>query len=125
MNERYWQVLEEREQGQLRIVIDKSWEDLHPRDCFGDSVDPDTGEPYVEEICRKIDNNELDWFTLRARVFYEDILLGYCNVSGLLYEDAREVLTDGIADDLVYAAMDEARDRVAELKIKFAELDCA
>ena len=78
MSQRYWDILEERDQGQLHIVIDKSYEDLHPADCFDTSIDPATGRPYydIEEMCRKIDSYELDWFILRARVFYEDIELG-------------------------------------------------
>ena len=125
MSQRYWDILEERDVGQLRIVIDKSWEDLHPADCFDTSIDPDTGKPYydIEEICSRIDSYDLDWFILRARVFYEDIELGDSIVGGFLYEDAREVLTDGTADDLVYEAMSEARKRASELKTAFMELE--
>ena len=120
-----WDVLEERDVGQLRIVVDKTWEDMHPKDCFDTSIDPDTGKPYfdIDEMCRKIDAYQLDWFMLRARVFYEDIELGRTIVGGFLYEDAREVLQDGTADDLIYDAMQEARERAAELKTKFMDLE--
>lgn len=125
MSQRYWDTLEERDVGQLRIVIDKTWEDLHPADCFDTSTDPDTGKPYfdIEEICNKIDSYQLDWFVLRASVYYEDILLGRNIVGGFLYEDAREVLKDGTAEDLIYEAMREARERAAELKTKFMDLE--
>ena len=125
MSDRYWEVLEERDVGQLHIVVDKTWEDLHPKDCFDTSVDPNTGLPYynIEEICARIDSYDLDWFILRARVFYEDIELGNHIVGGFLYEDARAVLTDGTADDVVYGAMEEAKRRAGELKTKFMELE--
>ena len=113
----YWDVLEERDQGQLHIVIDKTWEDCSPRDLFDDTVYD------LDEICGKIDSYDLDWFVLRARVFYEDIELGSSIVGGFLYEDARETLTDGTADDLIWTAMQDARARASDLKTKFMELE--
>lgn len=117
MSDRYWEMLEERDVGQLRVVIDKSWEDIHPRELFDASCYD------IEDICSKIDAYELDWFILRARVFYEDVELGDHIVGGFLYEDAREVLVDGTADDVVYGAMEEAKKRAGELKTKFMELE--
>ena len=117
MSQRYWEVLEERDVGQLHIVIDKSYDELHPQHCFDESCYD------IEDICRKIDAYELDWFILRARVFYEDVELGDHIVGGFLYEDAREVLVDGTADDVVYGAMEEAKKRAGELKTKFMELE--
>ena len=120
-----WDILEERDVGQLRIVVDKTWEDSHPRDLFDTSTDPDTGRPYfdIEQMCQDIDDNKLDWFMLRARVFYEDIELGSHICGGFLYEDAREVLRDGMAEDMIYGAMSEARKRAAQLKTAFMELE--
>ena len=120
-----WDVLEERDIGQLRIVVDKTWEDSHPRDLFDTSIDPDTGRPYfdIEQMCQDIDDDKLDWFVLRARVFYENIELGRSIVGGFLYEDAREVLQDGTAEDLMWEAMQEAKKRAATLKTKFMELE--
>lgn len=125
MSNYIWDVLEERDVGQLHIVVDKTWEDTHPQHCFDTSIDPDTGKPYydIEDICAKIDNDDLDWFVLRARVFYEDILLGRSIVGGFLYEDAREVLTDGTAEDLMWEAIQEAKKKAVDLKTKFMELD--
>jgi hypothetical protein len=120
-----WDVLEERDVGQLHIVVDKTWDEGHPKDCFDTSIDPDTGKPYfdIEEICDKIDSYELDWFVLRARVFYENIELGRSIVGGFLYEDAREVLQDGTAEDLMCEAMREAKKRAAQLKTAFLDLE--
>jgi hypothetical protein len=60
---------------------------------------------------------------LRARVMLDGHELGEHIVGGFLYEDAREVLTDGMAEDLIYSAMQEARTEVQRLRSKLAELD--
>ena len=54
---------------------------------------------------------------------YEDIELGREMVGGLLYKDANKVLSDGTANDLIWAAMEEAKRRARELKTKFMELE--
>jgi hypothetical protein len=74
-------------------------------------------------MCHKIDRGDLDWFILRARVLYEGIELGSDIVGGFLYEDARETLTDGTAEDLIYSAMKEAKIGASILKEKFEELE--
>jgi hypothetical protein len=63
-------------------------------------------------MCRKIDRGELDWFMLRVRVMHEDVELAVNYVGGFLYEDAREVLTDGVAEDMIQESLDEAKKRV-------------
>lgn len=125
MSNYIWDILEERDIGQLQIVVDKTWDDTHPSHCFDTSIDPDTGKPYfdIEDICTKIDNDQLEWFVLRARVFYEGIELGRSIVGGFLYEDSREVLTDGTAEDLMWEAVQEAKKKAVDLKTKFMELD--
>ena len=125
MSQNHWTKLLEETRGQLTIIVDKLWEDLHPSDCFDTSIDPDTGRPYydVNEMCHKIDRGDLDWFILRARVLYEGIELGSDIVGGFLYEDARETLTDGTAEDLIYSAMKEAKIGASILKEKFEELE--
>jgi hypothetical protein len=105
--------------------VDKTWDDLHPQDSFDTSINPDTGLPYydINEMCYKIDRGDLDWFMLRVRVLFEGVELGSDIVGGFLYEDAREVLTDGTAEDLIYSAMKEAKAGAAILKEKFEELE--
>jgi hypothetical protein len=100
---RHWdELLREQREG-FEIVVDKSWEDISPRDLFDDSITD------IDEICRKIDSYDLDWFMLRARVLLDGHELGEHIVGGFLYEDAREVLRDGMAEDLIYQAMEEAK----------------
>jgi hypothetical protein len=94
--------------------VDKTWEDLHPQDSFDTSINPDTGKPYydIEEMCRKIDRGELDWFMLRVRAMHEDVELAVNYVGGFLYEDATEVLRDGTAEDMIWETVEEAKKRV-------------
>lgn len=114
---RHWETLAEYDRDGFNVIVDKTWEDCHPSDLFDTSLDPDTGKPYydVEEMCRKIDQGLLDWFMLRVRVMHEDVELAVDYVGGFLYEDAREVLTDGVAEDMIESALAEARRRVPEL----------
>ena len=114
---RHWETLAEYDRDGFNVIVDKTWEDCHPSDFFDTSTDPDTGKPYydVEEMCRKIDQGLLDWFMLRVRVMHEDVELAVDYVGGFLYEDAREVLTDGVAEDMIESALAEARKRVPEL----------
>jgi hypothetical protein len=114
---RYYDTLAEYDREGFNVIVDKTWEDLHPQDSFDTSIDPDTGKPYydIEDICRKIDRGDLDWFMLRVRVMHEDVELAVNYVGGFLYEDAREVLTDGTAEDMIWETVEEAKRRVPTL----------
>ena len=74
-------------------------------------------------MARKIDRCELDYFMLRARVLLDGHEMGSHVVGGFLYEDAREVLRDGMAEDLIWQAMSEAKTEVLRLRSKLADLD--
>ena len=120
-----WELLRQEQRGPVTVYVEKTWEDMHPSDCFDTSIDPDTGNAFfdIKEMCYKIDRGDLDWFMLRARVEFEGCELGSSIVGGFLYEDAREVLTDGTAEELIYQAMSEAKMGAAILKEKFEELE--
>ena len=111
---RYYDTLAEYERDGFTVVVDKTWEDLHPSQCFE--------EEDVEEIVRKIDNGTYDWFMLRVRVLVEGLEMGSHYLGGCCYEDAREVLKDGTAEDCIGEALAEAKKDVYRLKQKFAEL---
>jgi hypothetical protein len=122
---RHWDELLRETRAGFEIVVDKSWEDIPLESLFDTSIDPDTGKPYfdVKDMARKIDRGDLDYFMLRARVLLDGHELGEHIVGGFLYEDARETLRDGMAEDLIYAAMEEAKTEVLRLRSKLAELD--
>ena len=111
---RDYTTLAELDREGFNVIVDKTWEDLHPQDSFDTSIDPDTGKPYydIEDMCRKIDRGDLDWFMLRVRVMHEDVELAVNYVGGFLYEDATEVLRDGTAEDMIWEAVEEAKKRV-------------
>jgi hypothetical protein len=106
---RHWDELARYEREGYTVIVDKTWEDLSPRDLFDDTVCD------IDEICRKIDSYDLDWFMLRARVLLDGHELGEHIVGGFLYEDARETLKDGTAEDLIYQAMIEAKEEARRL----------
>jgi hypothetical protein len=112
----YFDTLAEFERDGFTVIVDKTWEDLSPRDSFDDSCHD------VEQICRDIDSGNLDWFMLRVRVLVDGLELGSHYLGGCLYVDAKEVLTDGTAEDCIGEALHEAKGQVYKYKQKFAEL---
>jgi len=112
----YYDTIAEFERDGFTVIVDKTWEDLNPRDMFDDAVSD------IEQMCRDIDSGMLDWFMLRARVLVDGLELGVSHVGGCLYKDAKEVLTDGLAEDLIYEALVEAKGQVYKYKQKYAEL---
>jgi hypothetical protein len=121
---RHYDTLLEEKRGQYNVIVDKTWEDIPLGDLFDTSIDEETGKPYydIEEMARKIDRGDLDYFMLRVRVFYEGVELGTDYCGGFLYEDARDVLKDGIVEDMIYTAIEEAKKEALDLKRKFQEL---
>lgn len=111
---RYYDTIAEFERDGFTVIVDKTYEDFNPRDHFeSDNMD---------EIIRKIDNGTYEWFMLRVRVLVEGLELGSAYLGGCLYEDAREVLSDGTAEDFIAEAMKEAKSQVYRMSKKFAEL---
>jgi hypothetical protein len=99
----------------FEVIVDKTYEDLDPRGQFEESD--------VEEILHKINDYTYDWFMLRVRVLAEGVELGSAYLGGCLYEDAKEILADGTAEDMIYEAMIEAKSNVYRVYKKFAELN--
>jgi len=106
---RYYDTLAEYEREGFKIIVDKSYEDLNPRDCFDESCTD------IEEIIKDIDRGHLDWFMLRVRALVDGHELGSAYLGGMLYEDPRECLTDGSAEDMICEAIAEARKEAQRL----------
>jgi hypothetical protein len=113
---RYYDTLAEFERDGYDIIVDKTYEDLNPRDSFDEECHD------IDEICKDIDRGHLEWFMLRVRVLVDGLELGSAYLGGCLYEDPREILTDGTAEDFIAEAMKEAKSKVYKYKQKFAEL---
>jgi hypothetical protein len=95
------------------VIVDKTWDDTRIADCFDDTCYD------IASMERRVDSGQLDWFLLRARVLLKGHELGSSYLGGCLYEDARECLEDGIAEDVIFEAMNRAR---GEAKILQAAL---
>jgi hypothetical protein len=104
---RDYETLLEEQRGPYTVVVDKTWEDINPRDCF-EAEDAD-------EICRKIDNGTYDWFMLRVRVQFEGYELAAEYLGGCCYQRPEEVLTDGTAEDIIEQAIEGARKETLKL----------
>ena len=113
---RYYDELAVYERNGFDVIVDKSYEDLDPKDCFDDSCFD------IKEMYSDIEHGNLDWFMLRVRVMVENIELSSQFLGGCLYEDAREVLTDGTAEDLIAEALVEAKRDVYRLYKKFQDI---
>ena len=98
------------------VIVDKTWEDLSPRDCFDDSVTD------IKQLCEDIESGKLDWFMLRVRLMVDEYEITSEWLGGCLYENPREVLTDGTVEDLIAQAMITARREVYRMYKRFQEI---
>ena len=113
---RYYDTLAVYERDGFDIIVDKTYEDMDPRDSFDDECFN------LKEMYSDIECGNLDWFMLRVRVMVEGLELSSQFLGGCLYKDAREVLTDGTAEDLIAEALVEAKRDVYRLYKKFQDL---
>lgn len=116
---RYYDELAQYERDGFDIIVDKSYEDMDPKDCFDDECFN------IKEIYSDIECGNLDWFMLRVRVMVEGLELASEYLGGCLYKDASEVLTDGTAEDIIDVALEHAKTQVYRLSRKFTELSYA
>ena len=112
---RHYDELLNEQRGPFNVIVDKTWEDIDPRGQFEDCD--------VEEIIEKINNCTYDWFMLRTRIFWENVELAAEYLGGCLYEDVREVLTDGVAEDQIWTALQHARVELAALREKIQNIN--
>jgi len=103
------------ERNGLDIIVDRTYEDLNPYDHFEESD--------AAEICRKIDNGTYDWFMLRVRVLLAGHEFATTYLGGCLYEKPEDVMTDGVADDMIFTALNEAKEEIVRMQKLMSELD--
>ncbi len=104
--QRYYDELARFEREGFDVIVDKTWEEISLRDCFDDSCYD------IRDMENKVNSGELDWFMLRVRALVDGHELGSAYLGGCLYEDAREVLSDGTAEDQIFMALEEAKKAV-------------
>ena len=112
----YYDELATYEREGFTVIVDKTYEDMHPRDSFDDSCHD------IDEICKDIDRGHFEWFMLRVRILVEGLELSSQHLGGCLYKDAREILTDGTAEDIIGEALTDAKKQVYRLSRVFAAL---
>jgi len=113
---RYYDELATYERNGFTVIVDKTYEDLNPRDSFDDTITD------IDEIIKDIDRGHLEWFMLRVRVLVEGLELSSEYLGGCLYEEPREILTDGTAEDIIDQALTDAKKQVYRLSKVFAGL---
>ena len=113
---RHYDELATYEREGYEIIVDKTWEDLSLNQCFDDT------QFDLAEMQHNIEHGRLDWFMLRVRVLVEGLEIADHYLGGCLYEDAREVLTDGTAEDCISQALEEAKSKVWRLSRVFGGL---
>lgn len=106
-----WTEIDRREVDGYTIKICKSYENMSVRDDFLEET-----EEYLDELETKIDKGEVEWFQLRVQATIRDYVLGETYCGGFLYDDAVEVLTDGVIEDMTYDAIQNANAEKVYLK---------
>jgi hypothetical protein len=111
---RHYEELATYDRDGFEIIVDKTWEDMDPRGLFE--------EADIGDIVDKINDGTYDWFMLRVRVMVDEHEMGSHYLGGCCYEDARDCLIDGTAEDIISEALQEAKREVFHMKQRFAEL---
>ena len=106
---KYYDELARYDREGFEIIVDKTWEEIALRDCFDDTCYD------IAEMEDKVNRGVYDWFMLRVRVLVDGHELGSSYLGGCLYEDPKECLTDGTAEDQIEQALEEARKQVYPL----------
>jgi len=113
---RHYDEIDSFERSGFTVIVDKTYEDIHPRDCFDDT------QFDIAEMCHNIEHGNLDWFMLRVRIMVDEYELASEFLGGCLYENAREVLTDGTAEGLIDEPMITARREVYRMYKRFQDI---
>jgi hypothetical protein len=107
---RYFEHLDTQVRDGFIIVVDKTYEDTDPWDSLSECFDS------KEELFKDIDSGKYEWFMLRVRALVSGHTLAEEWVGGCLYENAEDVLKDGIAEDLIQEAIAQAKTEIIHLR---------
>jgi len=93
------------------VIVDKTWEDIDPWDQLSECYDS------RDELYRKINDGDLDWFMLRVRVMLNGHELAVKYLGGCLYNwnSVSDVLTDGTVEDCLLEVLPEAKEEALRL----------
>jgi len=68
-----------------------------------------------KEICDKIYNGDLTWFTAKVEIKVSGVELATEYLGACCYKDYKEFITDGYYDDMVTSAIEQADAKLVEL----------
>jgi hypothetical protein len=114
---RHYDELASFERDGFLIFVDKSWEDIDPWDQLSECFDDQ------KQLYRDIESGKYEWFMLRVRAMFNGHELSCRYLGGCLYEDAKDVLTDGTVEDQLIEVLHEARQEALRLKQALVEMD--
>ena len=117
MQNYYEELIRLEDRDGFEIIVDKTWEDIQIRDCFDETCYD------IRDLEARVNDGRLDWFVLRVRASIDGHELGSAYLGGCLYEDAREVLSDGTAEDLIEQAVQAAQAEVYPLLRKLLAIN--
>lgn len=109
---RHWYTVAEKQDGPFKVVHSWTYDETSPRDCFDDSCFD------LDDMCRKIDRGDLDWFIARVQYFYDGVEMGVHHLGGCLYDNVKQAFElglDGYLEDLEYQAREDAMKRVDKM----------
>jgi hypothetical protein len=96
--------------------VDKTYEDIDPWDQLSECFDN------KKDLYADIESGKYDWFMLRVRALVDGHEMGTSYLGGCLYENPKDVLTDGTAEDLISESLIEAKRDVYRMYKRFQEL---
>ena len=113
---RHFDEIDSFERDGFTVIVDKTYEDIDPWDQFSECFD-DKKQLYAD-----IESGKYDWFMLRVRLMVDEYEITSEWLGGCLYENPREVLTDGTVDDLIATAMITAKREVYRMYKRFQDI---
>jgi hypothetical protein len=113
---RHFDEIDSFERDGFTVIVDKTWEDIPVADCFDDT------QFDIAEINHNIEHGHMDWFMLRVRLMVDEYEIASEYLGSCLYENPREVLTDGTVDDLIATAMITAKREVYRMYKRFQDI---
>jgi len=113
---RYFDEIDSFERDGFTVIVDKTYEDIDPWDQLSECFDS------KEQLYADIESGKYDWFMLRVRLMVDEYEIAVEWLGGCLYENAREVLTDGTVDDLIATAMITAKREVYRMYKRFQDI---
>jgi hypothetical protein len=113
---RYYDEIASFERDGFFIIVDKTYEDIDPWDQLSECFDN------KKDLYADIESGKYDWFMLRVRALVDGHEMGTSYLGGCLYENPKDVLTDGTAEDLISESLIEAKRDVYRMYKRFQEL---